>query len=231
MKEIDFLPEWYKSGKRQQMSYRTQYVALGGIILVMIVWNFVSICSISRARAGLTQVVAEQTKAADASREFTQIRSKLTQLQEKARLLERTDSKIDVASVLAEMSFLLNERIVLSRVDFKAERFADALAANRPSNSGSTVRVANSYYGRREALPLGDVKFKVVIKGVAADASDVAELVCKLEDSPYFCLVYPSFSRGKSIKTGHGSAGMDFQVTEFEIGCYLANYEESAVGG
>jgi hypothetical protein len=80
-------------------------------------------------------------------------------------------------------------------------------------------------------VPLGGVKFKVVINGVAADASDVAELVCRLEDSPYFCLVYPSFSRNKKMTVTKRPAREDFQVTEFEIGCYLANYEESRVSG
>ena len=33
MKEIDFLPEWYTSGKRKTAAYRIQYVILGGIFL------------------------------------------------------------------------------------------------------------------------------------------------------------------------------------------------------
>ena len=231
MKEIDFLPEWYKSGRRRQMRYRTQYIALGGIFAVMMVWNLVCICSLSSAKTQLARMAPKQTKAADMSREFAGISGKVTQLQKKAKLLEEIDSRIDVASVLAEVSFLLDEKIVLNKVDFKAEKFADGLGGTRSRGSGSAVRVANSYFGRKRTSPLGDVRFKVVINGVAADAGDVAELVCRLEDSPYFCRVYPSFSRSKSIKRGQGSAGVDFQVTEFEVGCYLANYDKSAIDG
>ena len=81
----------------------------------------------------------------------------------------------------------------------------------------------------------GDVRFKVEISGIAADAGDVAELICKLEDSPYFCQVYPSFSRNSRIKAGTvpwlGSdssytADDSYQISEFEIGCYLANYRQ-----
>jgi hypothetical protein len=68
-----------------------------------------------------------------------------------------------------------------------------------------------------------------------------------LEDSPYFCLVRPSFSRYKTIDANGGStANSDiktskisgqiktdaeptakkYQVSEFEISCYLANYRQ-----
>ena len=96
-------------------------------------------------------------------------------------------------------------------------------------------------------MPVGDVRFKIVMRGIAADAGDVAALVCKLEDSPYFCQVVPSFSRNAEVKaanytSGQGSAkaseevpgarenirepDKSVQVSEFEISCYLANYRE-----
>jgi len=63
-----------------------------------------------------------------------------------------------------------------------------------------------------------------VISGVASDASYVADLVCKLEDSPYFCQVIPSFSRNREIKVETGVAEENLRISEFEIRCYLANY-------
>ncbi len=79
------------------------------------------------------------------------------------------------------------------------------------------------------------MRFKVVIAGVAASAGRVATLICKLEDSPYFCLVYPLFSRSKKInpvgrkslsglKAGSSFDREDYRASEFEISCYLANY-------
>jgi hypothetical protein len=231
MKEIDFLPEWYKSGRRRQNSHRSQYVALGGVFVVMVVWNLISVHSLSRARGELAKTALEQTKSANASREFAEIRKCVTRLQKKANVLGNIDSRIDIASVLAELSFLIDEDIVLSKVDLKTEGFGGKQWGKASARSGSGVRVANSHLVSSKAVPLGGVKFKVVIHGVAADASDVAELVCKLEDSPYFCVVYPSFSRNKKMTVTKGPAGDSFQVTEFEIGCYLANYEESRVDG
>ncbi len=221
MREVDFLPNWYTSGRRRQISYRTQCVALGGVFVVMMVWNFVASHSISKATAELAQEAARQAEVESASREFAAVKSEVTRLQEKVKSIEEIDSKIDVASVLAEVSFLIDEKIVLDKVEFGAERFAGKQEGK--SGSGSAVRVVRAKFGGKGAPLLGDVRFKVVISGVAADAGDVATLICKLEDSPYFCQVYPSFSRNRKIKV---RAGEDLQVSEFEISCYLANYHE-----
>jgi len=223
MKEIDFLPEWYKSGRRRQVGYRTQYVVLGCVFVVMVVWNFIAAHSISKATAELNQEVVRQTEAQSMSQEFAGLKGEAADLQKKAERIKEIDSKIDVASVLAEMSFLIDEKIVLSKVEFDAETFADK--QGKKPNRGSAVRVVGGSLAGKET-PLGDVRFKVVVSGVASDASDVAKLVCNLEDSPYFCQIIPSFSRNKKMQIGAGSAKQDFQVSEFEIACFLANYEE-----
>jgi len=55
MKEIDFLPTWYRSSRRRQISYRTQYAGLVGIFVVMMVWNFIATHLLSKATAKLAQ--------------------------------------------------------------------------------------------------------------------------------------------------------------------------------
>ena len=240
MKEIDFLPEWYKSGIRRQVSYRTQYIALGGVFVVMVVWNFIDAHSISKARAQFAQMSTKQAEAEGLSVKLSELKSELRGLQKKVESIEEIDSKIDVASVLAEMSFLIDERIVLNKVVFDAEKIEDKRRAETSPRAGTVVRAVRTKLGEKRNLPLGDVRFRVVIVGVAADTSDVASLICKLEDSPYFCDVVPSFSRTaeinvtsnpslrsgtKNVNSGRESRGK-IQVSEFEISCYLANYLE-----
>ncbi len=244
MKEIDFLPGWYKSGRRRQVGYRTQYVALGGVLIVMVVWNFVAGRSISRARAEFAQTPSRQAEAEAASRQFASLKTQIANLQKKAQLMEQIDSKIDVASVLAEMSFLIDRSIAISTVEFVAEKFAERQGPQ--SNNNNVARVALSVFNQKQS-PIADVRFKVVIRGIAADAGDVAALICKLEGSPYFCQVVPSFSRNaeisvanypspaspsgaggqtKEVERDFREAGKKVQVSEFEISCYLANYRQ-----
>ena len=199
----------------------------------MMVWNFVSTHSVSKATAALAQAESKQRRAEGDTRIFGGIKNEVTELQKKAKFIEEIDSRIDVASVLAEISFLIDKKIALSKVDFKAVRFEDKQGGRPSRRAGSAVRAAGGGFAGKEILSLGDVRFRVLISGVAANAGEVAKLIRKLEDSPYFCLIYPSFSRNRKlvpantgVKAGTNLAGKDFQVSEFEISCYLANYRE-----
>ncbi|HLB73173.1 MAG TPA: hypothetical protein VJJ98_04065 [Sedimentisphaerales bacterium] len=233
MKEIDFLPEWYKSHKRRSASYRMQCVVLGGIFAIMMVWNYFAAGSISRAEAEIARLAGGNTAAQGATVRYSQLKGRIGDLQKQAATIKNIDSRIDVAGVLAELSFLIARPTVLSRVELTAERFADG-----PSGGGlvKAVRIKSS---EAAALPLGDVRFKVVIGGVAPESSDVATLICRLEDSPYFFNVVPSYSRNTAIRpvgasarrssdveSGGGKAAADIEASEFEISCYLANYRQ-----
>jgi hypothetical protein len=222
MKEIDFLPTWYRSGRQRQMSYRAQYIIIGGIFVAMVVWNFVATHSISKTAAALAEAKLKSASTESAAQEYAKFKSEAAHLQEKARTIEKIDSKIDVANVLAEISFLVDKKIVLSKVEFISEKF-EGKQGEKP-NSGFTVRTASSM---GQALPYeGNVRFKVLINGIAADASDVAAFICKLEESPYFCQVIPLFTRNKEMKTASKAETEKLQVSEFEISCNLANYRQ-----
>ena len=244
MKETDFLPEWYKSGKRRQISYRKQYIVLGSMLMVMVVWNFVTARSISKAQAQLVNMETRQAEAENLSIQLNKLEGKLEVVQEKAKIIEKIDSRIDVANVLAEMSFLIDEKIVLSKVDFIAEKFQDKQQGQQ-STDGAVVRAVRTSLNDKQKMLLGDVRFKIVINGVAVDASDVAALICKLEDSPYFCQVVLSYSKNTEItakddtsfrsnaerKSSNVNAQKNegnkkIQVSEFQISSYLANYIE-----
>lgn len=224
MKDIDFLPEWYKSGKRRRLSYRTQYVALAGIFVVMIVWNFAAGYSLSSATAQLHDDVLRRAEVEAASREFSRVQTSIIQLREQAESIGQIDSRIDVAAILGELSFLIGDNIVISKLAFSPEKFEDH--STQKSDAGAAVRAAADKNAARAGLHLGDVRFRVLLTGVAAQGGDVAELICRLEDSPYFCRVIPSFSRNRKINYTDGPRNAELQVSEFEITCYVANYKE-----
>lgn len=247
MKEIDFLPEWYISGRRRQISYRTQYFILGGIFTLMMVWNFVTSYSTSKARAQTIQMTTQQTQAERVSAKLTELKNEMNIYHQRENLVENIDSRIDVASVLAELSYLIDERIVLSKIELTSEKFEDNRSIASSRQTVGAVRAVQPNFGANFDVPAGDVRFKVTIAGVAADASDVAILICKMENSPYFCQVVLSFSRNTDIKTQGGNASnpptdytsespgtvrdnrksdKNIQVSTFDINCYLANYRE-----
>ena len=226
MKEIDLLPEWYKSDRRRQFGYRTQYVALAGVFVIMLVWNFLTARAISKSAAGLIQTESAQTRVETALREFGKIENEVAHLQKQGDVLDEIDARIDVPGILAEMSFLIDKKVVLSKVQFQAEQF-ETRAKNTPNNAANAavVRVPKSAGAGDQRSLLGSARFKIVINGIASDAGDVAQLICQLEDSPYFCHVILSYSRPQRLKGGIIAVGRH-QVSEFEITCYLANYRQ-----
>jgi len=222
MKEINFLPEWYKNGRRRRITYRTQYAVLGCVFVMMIVWSVFASYSVAKVKAKLSQGYEQQMQAETVLREYEQVKAKVAQLQARAETVKRIRSRIVIPHVLAELSYLMDEGILLRSVVFKAERFTGQADKN---NGGSVTKAKLVRAGDKAVLFPAAVRFRVVINGVATDAADVAELICRLEDSPYFREIYPSYSRNKQIKVSQVGTESEYEVSEFEIACYLANYE------
>jgi hypothetical protein len=215
MKEIDFLPVWYKKARRRHLRYRMQYAAILCLFTAMVGWSFFAAKSISNAQALIKQqqLSPEQKQMLD---ECVQIQSKLSELSKQAAVIRKLDSKVAVADVLAELSFLIDSKIIATQIDMQAEGFDNGGLAG--ADGTGAVRVAKNPSGQTSPL-IGDVRFKVTLQGMACEASDVARLICNLERSPYFTQVIPDFSRTSQMKNR--------QISEFGIGGYIANYREA----
>jgi len=216
MKEIDFLPVWYKKARRRRVRYRMQYAAILCLFTAMAGWSFFAAKSISSAQALIKQqqLSPEQKQMLE---ECVRIQSKLSELSRQAAAIRKLDSKVAVADVLAELSFLMDSKIIVTQIDMQADGFDNGGPAG--ADGTGAVRVARSLSGSQMAPLTGDVRFKVTLQGMACEAGDVARLICNLEGSPYFTQVIPGFSRTGQIKNR--------QISEFGIGCYIANYREA----
>ena len=123
MKEIDLLPDWYKTGQKRQVNRRTQCIVLSGVFVLMVVWSLATTRSISNVKAELSRMTTQHEQAKKASAEMVELKDELKELQRKIQSVEKIDSRIDVSSVLAEIGSLVDEMVVLSRIEFRAEKF------------------------------------------------------------------------------------------------------------
>jgi Tfp pilus assembly protein PilN len=221
MKDIDLLPEWYTSGKRKQQSLRSQYIVLGGVVAIMVVWNLITASSLSTAKAQLDAGKRECVQARVVLEHAQEITGRIEDLNKKAKLLNDIDSRINIANLLSELSFLVDGKIVLSDVSFEARKLQ---SASQNNSSPSGIRVAGTTSKKGDLEPLGDVRFVVTLRGIADQTSDVGKFVRRLEESEYFRGVSLAFSRSKDIKVTTGGNNDQRQVSEFEISCELANY-------
>jgi hypothetical protein len=173
--------------------------------------------------------------------EYDAIHEQLGTRQDKVEAVQKIDARVDMAAVLAEISFIIGDRVLLRRLEFISEPIAST--ENTANRSGSAVRSAGLSRQSAKTVSLGRVRFRVALAGVAANSAEVGALVCRLDDSPYFQQVHPLY-RENTIQVGatdlqtpappeRGAARKDqrsLSVTEFEITCYLANYEEHEKG-
>lgn len=95
MKDIDFIPDWYRTGKQRKVSYRRQYTMILCLFGVLAVWSFVSGLSVSRGRAEVSR--RERTYQADESivARFEMLKKEMAALMDKQQVLGQVDPRAD----------------------------------------------------------------------------------------------------------------------------------------
>jgi hypothetical protein len=232
MREIDFLPEWYRASRRRQIGYRTQYIVIGGLVLIMIVWNYFTCQSVLNAKNTSLMLKSASQSAQNVVNEISKTEQDAKQLEKKLAIQNDLESRVDVASVLGEIAYLLNKDIVLSKVIIKAESFSPSKQA-----PAASIRIAGMDSADKGLISNANIRYKLTMNGIANDASDIAEIVSKFEDSPYFCNVLPVFSHNKDIKSSAQASdrfpnakkvttnsGTQYLVNEFQIDGFVENY-------
>jgi hypothetical protein len=215
MKEIDFLPQWYRDNRRRQGAYRIQYVGMACLLVFMGVWTAVTIHSISKASARLADMRAAAT-AATATKEYTGMKVEFDTLHSQSALLSRIDPHLRISGILGELAFLSGDKIKFIRLNIQAEKVPQkSQVADAPAN---TIRAVREAMADKSGPYEGDIRFKVTMSGIAADATCVAQLIRRLEQSSWFSMVTPSFCKNSTVG--------ERVVSEFEITCHIANYTE-----
>ena len=212
MKELDFLPQWYRNDQKRRAGYKWQYIVIGTVFAVMVGWSFVTGSVIHTTKAGIGD-----------SKEYTSIIAKYRALDEKHKsllegqeILTNCDARMQVSSIMAELSWLIDNSIVLKGLEIKSEDSSNVMRQLMPMAGGSVVRRNIGNKDNKDSKTL----YKLVISGIAAEAEDVAKLIHNMEESNYFCNIIPGYSRNVEIN--------EKKVSEFEISCYVANYKEES---
>ncbi|NLH43240.1 MAG: hypothetical protein GX448_15475 [Planctomycetes bacterium] len=235
MRDLDFLPDWYKDRKKSHSRMRKQYIALVAVFLMMMTFNLTALHRAGRVAADVSRCEDQRVHAEATVHEFNLIVRELNQIKARADLVRRVDTRIDVAPILAEISHIVDDSVLLSRIEFVGEPVSPPEEPVRVQVPVALpVGAANP---RRESM-LGESTLRVVLAGIAVQSSQVADLVYRLDRSAYFRQVRPSsYGRAKiqlrgataipvEMGTVKGDSPGMMDVTSFEITCVLANFEE-----
>jgi len=235
VRDLDFLPDWYKDRKKSHSRVRKQYIALVAVFLLMMTFNLTALHRAGRVAAGVARCQEQRVQAEATVHEFNLITRELSQIKAKADLVRRIDTRIDVAPILAEISHIVDDSVVLSRIEFIGEPISPS---EEPARVKAPVALPVAAADTRRESMLEASTLRVVLAGIASQSSQVADLVYRLDRSAYFRQVRPSsYGRAKiqlggptAIPVEMGTVRADspgmMDVTSFEITCVLANYEE-----
>ena len=211
MKEIDFIPQWYKAGRKRKVEYRRQYAVIVGLFIGLILWSFAAGYGVALSQAHVERIKERLAEKIPITAEYTQLENQRKSLEDKKQILEQLDQNANFSSILAEISFLTSNNILLNCISIETQPFQSGMSSNT-----SYIRVGNSNASSKTILPEDNLCLGVTITGIAVNANEVAALIAELDQSPYFCNVVPGYSRSKTIK--------ESVATEFEIKCNVANY-------
>lgn len=217
MKEIDFIPDWYKADCRRRRRYVRQYMLIAILFAVTMLWSFMMGQYISKASAQVQEVetaILSRTQWID---QATELEQEIARMQSNSTLLEDISPRTQISAMIGELSYLIRENIVLGELSISK----DPLQTDGPKEkvtSSAVVQVGPVKETSKKTEIVGSPsRLKVIISGIAAQQADAAGLISRMELSPYFEDVDLVFSRPQKIK--------DNDVAEFEIRCYVADYQ------
>jgi hypothetical protein len=229
MREIDFLPAWYRQRRRRQSYAQRQYAALGLLFLVMILWNSFATRDISMASAELSWGETQRIRAQNMSLEYRELHQRLLDLRKKLDVRYVLNEPMDVAATMARLSKYMPEGVVLRELHLTALAFTDPTSAERESQHISSTSDKGPC---PNILHPGPVRFEVVIGGQTTDTQAIALLLSDLEGSAFFTGVHLRYMRSagdgaEARKTAadaddtttRGGPGVLLESTEFEIRC------------
>ena len=216
MKEIDFIPEWYKANQNRRKRYHRQYILLACLLAIMMVWSFVVGEHVKRVRADVDDIQSVFEKGKAKVDQGMMLESEIALLQHQVQILEAVSPRTNISAIIAELSWLVQDNIVLSKLSLTNE--ALELAEKKDAMPGGIVRIgSSSRQGEASAVSLAPTQTKLVLTGIASQGADAAMLISRLEESDYFQHVSPIYTKAKKIK--------DRDVIEFEIRMFVADYK------
>ncbi|HML74466.1 MAG TPA: hypothetical protein PKB02_08205 [Anaerohalosphaeraceae bacterium] len=215
MTEIDFIPQWYRAGRKRKLWYHRQYLIFSAMAAVIALGCFVAGHSLATARAELTTMRDNLSTGIQTIQRFRQLQLRWDNLNQKASMLHSVTPRTPFASVLAELSACVGPNVVLNKLSIQNVPIESK--EKNTAAAGPMIRLGAAENAKGNSAQAIPAQTEVVLQGIAADGSVVAGLIASLEESDYFRQVIPGYS--KNIKIRECSA------TEFEIRCVLADYE------
>lgn len=216
MKDIDFIPTWYKAGRERKRRYIRYYSLMGAMFALMAGWGFLINGHIAHVNAEVEEMQTIIDKGMGQAENAVVLKSQIDQMVKKSELLDQIELRTSMTAIMGELSSLFGENVILRKLSLKNELIPNS-QKKEPAASTSVVQIGGSKKNKTDqVVPPTPSRCKVVLTGIAASPADAALLIAQLEEANYFDQVLLNYSKPRKLK--------DKDVTEFEVRCFVADY-------
>ncbi|MCK4659098.1 MAG: PilN domain-containing protein [Phycisphaerae bacterium] len=211
MKEIDFIPDWYIAQCRRKHSRITQVTFLAILAMTMVLVSAGRHVQVVSARENLAELqagLASREEAVEVLTVLDELETRLDELHAKQLLLIDVAGGAPLHAVLAELSHLMPDAMVLKEVRVKQKPRLTQPASgeeNAVEDSGQTSRSCDDWDG------------KVEIAGWAGSGKAVGNLMTNMTRSPLFHEVALRYSKPVVVDS--------HEAWEFKVTSRLPQFE------
>lgn len=216
MKEIDFIPEWYKASQQRKRSYHRQYALIGVLFAVLLLWSAGIGRYVQTVQAEINDIKTANEQGQVRVQAVGSLESELSVLREKAEILESITPRTETSAIIAELSYLVRGNVILKKLSMDHEPIRNE-GQKRTAASRSVVQIGDGTKDAAVETTTPVTRVRIVLTGISATPADAAMLISRMEESDYFHEVVPIFTKDQTIR--------NHNVTEFEIRCYVADYK------
>jgi Tfp pilus assembly protein PilN len=205
MREIDFIPSWYRASRRRKRDLVIRAVFLSVLAVEMILVSVGSYIQRAAAREDLAELETSFAGQAEVITSLSQLVLRLEELRDKRQLLSDVTGGAPVHGVLAELSHLMPEATALTRVGLSQSRRIGAAGRQKEGDAGKVAAQPDDDEGTLE------------ITGWAASDVHVGSLMTNLARSPLFGDVRLRYSKPVAVN--------DREVRAFQLTCELPQFD------
>lgn len=205
MREVDFIPSWYRASRQRKRDLVIRAVFLGVLAVEMVLISVGFYAQRAAVRKNLAELEASFEGQAEVITDISQLVLRLEELRNKRQLLSDVGGGAPVHGVLAELSRLMPDATALTRVGLTQSRRIGEAGRREAGDAGKVV-----------AQP-DDDEATLEITGWAASDIHVGSLMSNLARSPLFGDVRLRYSRPVAVN--------DREVRAFQLTCELPQFE------
>jgi Tfp pilus assembly protein PilN len=197
MRELEFLPDWYRNVCRRRAWVIAQAWGTAGLVVVMVIWACIAQFQAMRAQHEQKRVAAQVTRSQKDVDELRLLQLEKNTWNERGEVMAKVGLSVESTRLLQTIADSLPETVALTSFNLQTDEKIEV------PRSGAAARAM------KDKTPTMDRKLRVRLTGISRSDSEVWDLVTELTKYSFFEDVQPNTKEGDY----EGRLVKEFEIT------------------